>query len=230
MLICIVADQLIKVEKVQVLVGSQAWQEAALVADVGNRAQVAVISLAASAISPKLTHKKWPFLIQMTSNSTKEMESVAAIVQSYNWRKVIVVYEDDTYGDPGTLAVLSQALIDKGSEIEYRLVLPPYSSLSDPQGFIGDELGTLLSKKSRVYIILKSSATMAKHLFGEAKRIGLMGIDSVWIITDSITSVLDSSEPSLVTSMGGAIGTKSYYSEETSSFKEISRNHEIRLS
>ncbi|XP_074362122.1 glutamate receptor 2.7-like [Apium graveolens] len=217
------ADQLIKVEKVQVLVvgGSQAWEEAALVADVGNRAQVAVTSLAASAISPKLTHVKWPFLIQMTSNSSKEMESVAAIVHSYNWRKVIVIYEDDTYGDPGTLAVLSQALIDKGSEIEYRLVLPPYSSLSDPQGFIGDEVVELLSKKSRVYILLKSSVTMAKHLFREAKRIGLMGTDSVWIITDSITSVLDSSEPSFVMSMGGAIGTRSYYSEETSSFKEL---------
>ncbi|KAK1382201.1 Glutamate receptor [Heracleum sosnowskyi] len=215
------ADQLIKVEKVQVLVGSQPWQETSLVADIGNRAQVVVISLAAPAISPKLTHVRWPFLIQMTSNSSKEMESVAAIVHSYNWKKVVVIYEDDTFGDPGTLAVLSEALLDKGSEIEYRLVLPPHSSLSDPQGFIGDEVVKLLSKKSRVYIILKSSVTMAKLLFREAKRIGLMGADSVWIITESITSVLDSSDPSFVTSMGGAIGTKSYYSEETSSFKEL---------
>ncbi|KAK1387309.1 hypothetical protein POM88_015487 [Heracleum sosnowskyi] len=51
-----VADHLIKVEKVQVLIGSQAWQEAAIVADVGNRAQVPVISHAASLVSPKLTH------------------------------------------------------------------------------------------------------------------------------------------------------------------------------
>lgn len=145
---------MIKAEKVQVLIVSLAWQEAAIVADVGNRAQVAVVSLAASDNSPTLTHLRWPFLIKMDSNSSREMESVAAIVHSYDWKKVVVIYEDDAYGDPGTLAVLSQALNDMGSEIEHRLVLPPYSSLSDPRGFIGDEVVKLLSKKSRVYIVL----------------------------------------------------------------------------
>ncbi|WOG88184.1 hypothetical protein DCAR_0207418 [Daucus carota subsp. sativus] len=204
------ADQLIKAEKVQVLIVSLAWQEAAIVADVGNRAQVAVVSLAASDNSPTLTHLRWPFLIKMDSNSSREMESVAAIVHSYDWKKVVVIYEDDAYGDPGTLAVLSQALNDMGSEIEHRLVLPPYSSLSDPRGFIGDEVVKLLSKKSRVYIVLILT-----------KRIGLMGRDSVWIVTDSITSVLDSGDPSFVTSMEGAIGTRAYYSEETSSFMDF---------
>ncbi|KAL8090792.1 glutamate receptor 2.7-like isoform X2 [Apium graveolens] len=214
------ADQLIKVEKVQVLIGSQAWQEAAIVADVGNRAQVPVISLAASSVSPKLTHVRWPFLVQMASNSSKEMESVAAIVHSYNWKKVVVIYEDDAYGDPGALALLSKALVDKGSDIEYCSVLPLYTSLSDPQGFIGDEVAKLLSRKSRVFIILQSSLIMAKHLVKEARRIGLMERDSVWIVTDSITSVLES-DPFFVKSMEGAIGTKPYYSEETSSFMEL---------
>ncbi|KAK1382200.1 Glutamate receptor [Heracleum sosnowskyi] len=217
----IAADQLIKVEKVQVLIGSQAWQEAAIVADVGNRAQVPVISLAASSVSPKLTHVRWPFLVQMASNSSKEMESVASIVHSYSWKKVVVIYEDGAYGDPGALVLLSKALIEKGSHVEYCLVLPSYTSLSDPQGFIGDEVVKLLSRKSRVFIFLQSSLLMAKHLVREARRIGLMERDSVWIVTDSITSVLDSSDPLFVTSMEGAIGTKSYYSKETSSFMEL---------
>ncbi|XP_017232892.1 glutamate receptor 2.8-like isoform X2 [Daucus carota subsp. sativus] len=215
------ADELIKVEKVQVLVGSPAWQEAAIVADVGNRAQVAVISLAASSVSPKLAHVRWPFLVQMAGNSLKEMESVAAIVHSYSWRKVIVIYEDDAYGDPGALALLSKALVDKGSDIEYRLVLPSYTSLSDPQGFIGDQVAKLSSRKSRVFIILQSSLIIAKHLLTEARKIGLMGMDSVWIVTDSITSVMDYNDYSFVASMEGAIGTKSYYSEETSIFMEL---------
>ncbi|XP_074357247.1 glutamate receptor 2.5-like [Apium graveolens] len=215
------ADRLIKDEKARVLIVSHTWQEAAIVADVGNRAQVPVVSLASSDISPTLTHLRWPFLIQLAGNSSKEMESVAAIVHSYDWRKVVVIYEDDAYGDPGSLAVLSKALNDKGSEIEYGLVLPPHYTLSDPRGFISDEVVKLLSTKSRVFIVLKLSVTLAKHLFREAKRIGLMGGDSVWIITDSITSVLDSSEPSFVSSMEGAIGTKSYYSEETSRFMEF---------
>lgn len=55
-----------------------------------------------------------------------------------------------------------------------------------------------------------------------------MGRHSVWIVIDSITSVLDSSDPFLVTSMEGAIGTKSYYSEETNNFIELrAQFHEI---
>ncbi|KAL8090790.1 hypothetical protein AgCh_040019 [Apium graveolens] len=214
------ADQLIRVERVQVLIISLAWQEASVVANVGNRAKVAVIPLGPSAISPTLAHVRWPFVIQMASNSSNEMESVAAIVHSYNWRKVVVIYEEDTYGDPGTLAVLSQALQQKGSEIEYSLVLPPYFSLSDPQ-FIDNQVAKLQSRNSRVYIMLISSVRMAKHLFREAKRTGLMGRDSVWIVTDSITSVLDSRDFSFMKFMKGAIGTKTYYSEKTSSFKEL---------
>lgn len=97
---------------------------------------MAVISLAASSVSPRLTHIRWPFLVQMASNSFNEMESVAAIVHSYMWRRVVVIYEDDGYGDPGALALLSKALTDKGSDIEYRLVLPPYTSLSDRSGVV----------------------------------------------------------------------------------------------
>lgn len=92
MFMCIAAHELIEAEKVLVLIGSHAWR---LVVNVGNRAQVAVISLGASAISPTLAHVRWPFLIDMASNSSKEMKCVAAIVYSYNWRKVLVIYEDD---------------------------------------------------------------------------------------------------------------------------------------
>lgn len=93
---------------------------------------MAVISLAASSVSPKLTHVRWPTPVQMASNSSKEMESVASIVHSYSWKKVVVIYEDEAYGDPGASTLLSKALTYKGSEVEYCLALPSYNSLSDP--------------------------------------------------------------------------------------------------
>ncbi|KAL6333651.1 hypothetical protein AAG906_028836 [Vitis piasezkii] len=157
--------ELIKEKKVQVIVGMDTWQQAALAAEIGNQAQVPVLSLAASA----------------------------------SVRPVIAIYEDDAYGgNAEMLTILSEALQGVGSEIEYHLSLPPISSLSDPRGAVHQELLKLLSTQSRVFIVLQSSLPMAIHLFQEARRMDFMGKDSAWIITDSISSFLDSMDTSVI--------------------------------
>ncbi|KAA8515183.1 hypothetical protein F0562_018362 [Nyssa sinensis] len=216
------ADELIKENQVQVVVGMETWQEATLVADVGNQAEVPVLSFAAAAISPSLTQIRWPFLMQIATNGSEQMSCITAIVHSYNWRRVIVIYEDDTYGgDSGMLALLSEGLQSVGAEIEYRLVFPPFSSLSDPKGFVQKEVAKLLDRKSRVFIVLQSSLKLATHLFKEAKQVRLMGRDSVWIITDTVSSLLESAKTSVTSSMQGVLGIESYYSEESPSYLDF---------
>nr|POF21991.1 glutamate receptor 2.7 [Quercus suber] len=217
------ADELIKEKKVQVFIGMNKWEEAALVAGIGNKANVPVLSFAAPAITSQIMQHRWPFLIQMANNDSAQIKCIAEIVRAYKWKKVIAIYEDDAYGsDSGMLGLLSEALQEVDSEIEYHLVLPPVSSLPNAGGFVLDELLKLqLTAQSRVFIVLQSSIPMVSHLFREAKKVGLVGRESAWIIPESVASVLDSVNNSVISSMEGALGIKTYYSNSSNSYKDF---------
>ena len=214
----VVAEEMIREKKVKVIIGMHTWQEAALVADIGSQALVPVVSFAAPAINPPLMQLRWPFLIQMAKIGSEQIKCIANIVHAYNWKRVVVIYEDEAFGgDSGKLALSTEALQHVGSEIEYRLVLPPFSSMSDPGWIVHEELVKLMKTQLRNFIVLESSLEMAIHLFREAKDMGLVRSDSTWIIPNSITSLLDSVNNSVISSMEGAIGIKTHYSEEVTS-------------
>uniref|UniRef100_A0A2N9G5T9 Glutamate receptor n=1 Tax=Fagus sylvatica TaxID=28930 RepID=A0A2N9G5T9_FAGSY len=212
------AEEMIREKKVKVIIGMHTWQEAALVADIGGQAHVPVISFAAPAITPPLMPLRWPFLIQMAKNGSEQIKCIADIVHAHNWKRVIAIYEDEAFGgDSGKILLLSEALQHVGSEIEYRLVLPPFSALSDPEGVVHEELVKLLNTQSRVFIVLESSLAMMTHLFREAKKMRSVWSELAWIIPESVTSLLDSMNNSVIASMEGALGIKTYHSEEGSS-------------
>ncbi|GMY37684.1 glutamate receptor 2.7-like [Fagus crenata] len=217
------AEQLIKEKKVNAIIGMHSWQEAALVADVGNRTQVPILSFAAPAIPSPMIQLRWPFLIRMANDGSAQVKCIADIVLACNWRRVIVIYEEDAYGgDSGMSALLAEALQNIGVDIDYRLLLPPFLSYSEE--LIHKELVKLeKSTPCRVFIVLKSSLRMVTNLFREAKKVGLVGGESeaAWIIPDSITNLLDSVDKSVISSMEGTIGIKTHYSNSTDSYKEF---------
>ncbi|KAB5560666.1 hypothetical protein DKX38_005623 [Salix brachista] len=216
------AEKLIEEDEVEVIIGMERWEEAALVADIGSQAKVPVISFSAPAITPPLASSRWPFLIRMAPSDSNQIRCIAEVVRSYNWRRVVTVYEDYAYGgDAGMLALLSKALQDVGSEIEYKLSLPPFSLISDPKDVVQKELAKLHSEKiqSRVFIVLQSSLPMVIHLFREAKEMGFVGKEMVWILTDTVTDLLDTVNTSVIHSMEGALGIKNYYSDNTTFYQ-----------
>ncbi|WOG89774.1 hypothetical protein DCAR_0209013 [Daucus carota subsp. sativus] len=220
------AEELLK-ENVQAIIGMETWEQAALVADVANKAEVPVVSFSSAAIKKPFASLLWPFLLQMNTNINEQIRCIAAIVHSFNWHRVIPIYEADVYGgDSGIYAALTEALQRFGVDIEYHLVLPPSSLLSDESKFIQEEVAKLLSKQSRVFIVLQASVSMAIGLFKEAKEVGLVGKDSVWIMTEGITSLLDSFDTSVISSMEGALGIKTYISEDNSPFVQF--RHQFR--
>ncbi|KAJ6707135.1 GLUTAMATE RECEPTOR [Salix viminalis] len=212
------AKELIKEKKVKVIIGMDKWEEAALVANIGNQYRIPILSFATPAITPPLTTLRWPFLMRMASDGSEQMRCIAALVGCYNWRKVVVVYEDNVYGgESGNLALLSEDLREVGAEIAYHLVLPPFSLSTDLKDVVHHELIKLQKDtESRVFIVLQSSLPMLTYLFREAKNMGLVGRDTAWILSNSITSFLDSMNNSVISSMEGALGIQTYYSSSSS--------------
>jgi ionotropic glutamate receptor len=218
----IAAEEMINVQKVQVIIGMHTWPEAAIVAEMGSKAQVPVISFAAPIITPPLMKARWPFLVRLANNGTAYINCIAEIVQAYSWKRVVVIYEDDGYGgDYGMLSLLAEALQDVDSMIERRLALPPISSLHDPDELVSEEMLKLKQTQSRVFIVLQSSLEMAIHVFKEASKVGLVDTESVWIIPESITNLLDSVNKSAIFYMEGALGIKNYYSERSKEYQEF---------
>ncbi|CAK9148182.1 unnamed protein product [Ilex paraguariensis] len=216
------AEELLKENNVEAIIGMETWEKAVLVADVGNRAQVPIISFASASIKQPIMPPHLPFLVQMATNVTEQIICITEIIRSFNWRKVIVIYEANYYGtDFGMFVALSNSLKDHGVEIEYRLILPSFSSLSDPKGFVSENVAELLSKQSMVFIVLQISSSMAAHLFRQAKQMRLIGRDSAWIIADPFASLLDSVNTSVISSMEGALGIKTYFVEDSRSFLDF---------
>ncbi|XP_055805951.1 glutamate receptor 2.9-like [Solanum dulcamara] len=216
------AEELVKQNHVKMIViGMQTWEETALIADIGKRHQVSIISFVTASYTPELVLLKWPFLVQMTTSSLDQINCTSSVVSSYQWRKVIVIYEDDMYSDSSMLAVLTETLRGHGVEVEHQLILPQFSSLSDPREVVRREVVKLLRKQSRVFIVLRSSVSTATHLFKEAKELGLMGRDSAWILADSLADLLDSVDTAFISSIQGALGIKNHYAEATKSFQDF---------
>nr|XP_029118700.1 glutamate receptor 2.2 [Elaeis guineensis] len=198
---CIALD-LLKNREVQTIIGPQKSSQAAFVSDLGNKSQVPIVTF--SATSPSLSSTRTPYLVRTTVNDSCQVNSIASIIKAYGWRKVVPVYEDTDYGR-GIMPYLMDALQGIDTRIPYHSIIP----LSATNDEIMEELRKLRRMQTRVFIVHMTSP-MASRLFPKAKVAGMMSEGYVWIMTDGLANVVDSLDPSIIDSMQGALGVKSY--------------------
>ena len=144
------------------------------------------------------------------------MKAVAAIIQSWKWRKVNIIYEDINPAVTGISPELIAAIQGVDAEINDLLPLSPFL----PYPSLSQKLESLKNESCRVFIV-HTSITLATKIFTEANNLGMMDKDYVWIATNDITSQIDSLNASIISSMQGVLGVKSYFSTTPKSYKDF---------
>ncbi|KAJ9179544.1 hypothetical protein P3X46_011320 [Hevea brasiliensis] len=193
---------LIKNAEVQAILGPVTSMQANFVVELGKKAQVPIISFSAS--SPFLTSIKSPYFFQATQNDKSQVKAICAIIQAFGWREAVPIYVDNLYG-VGFIPYLMEALQAVDTRVPYQSAISP--SANDDQ--IVRELYKLMTMQTRVFIV-HIFPSLGARLFIKAKEIGMMSEGYVWIMTDGMTNLLSSLDPSAIDSMQGALGVQPY--------------------
>ncbi|XP_038987991.1 glutamate receptor 2.7-like [Phoenix dactylifera] len=212
----------------EAVIATGTWPEVVTVADIGYKAGIPVLSLATTSPS---TLPPRPFPVRMSYPASVQLRCLAGVVKSYNWRRFIVIYEEDDYGSIGAMASQLSHALGVGSEVIDSIAFPPVDTFSDPTASVREELKRIRRHLSKVYIILRSSPSLAVHLFEEAKELGMMAKGHVWIANDDITTLLDSTlAPSFISSyMQGVVGIKTYFNETSDRYQDFSAEFRRRF-
>ncbi|OVA11506.1 Ionotropic glutamate receptor [Macleaya cordata] len=169
------------------IIGPQSSGIAHVISHVVNELHVPLLSFAAT--DPTLSALQYPYLIRMTQSDYFQMQAVADLVDYYEWREVIAIYVDDDYGRSG-ISALGDALSKKRSKISYKAAFSPGATRST----INDLLVDVNLMESRVYVV-HVNPDSGLTIFSVAENLRMMTSGYVWIATDWLPSVIDSSEP-----------------------------------
>ncbi|CAB4277407.1 unnamed protein product [Prunus armeniaca] len=214
------ARDLIDGQQVQAILGPHTWEETSLVVKVGSETHTPIVSFAEA--TPKWATELWPFLVHASHDRLKQMEAIADIVQSWEWHRVTVIYQDRDSLANEVLPHLSYALRQVGAEIGHLVALQPFASS------LIEELEKIQKDQCRVFVV-HLSVPLAAQLFEKAKEMKMMEKDYVWITTDPITSLVNSFNASSISSMQGIIGVKSYFPESGNQFQDFYHRFCIRF-
>ncbi|KAL9376089.1 hypothetical protein Peur_030209 [Populus x canadensis] len=197
------ALDLIKNVEVQAILGPTTSMQANFVIDLGEKAQVPIMSF--SATSPFLSSIKSTYFFRATLNDSTQVNAISALVQAFRWREAVPIYIDNEYGE-GIVPYLTDALRAVNARVSYRSVISP--SATDEQ--IIEELYKLMTMQTRVFIV-HMYGYLGTRLFAKAKEIGMMSEGCVWIMTDGLTAdLLSSPNPSVTATIQGVLGVQPY--------------------
>ncbi|KAM1079449.1 hypothetical protein ACFX2B_014006 [Malus domestica] len=197
------ALELIKDVEVQaIIIGPESSKEANFVVNLGDKAQVPVISFSTTSPSPATSQTSYFFRIAQDDSS--QVKAISSIFQAFGWSEAVLIYVDNEFGE-GVIPYLGNALQEVGARISYWSVIPPVVT----DDHIVSKLQHLMTMKTRVFIV-HMLPSLGSRVFAKAKEIGMMSEGYAWIMTDGMTNFFGSINSSAIDNMQGVLGLKTY--------------------
>lgn len=168
------------------IIGPQSSVVAHIISHVANELRVPLLSFAAT--DPTLTSLQFPFFVRTTQSDLYQMKAVAEIIDYYGWKEVIAIYVDDDYGRNG-VAALDDELAARRCRISFKEGINSGTQVN--RGEITSLLVKVALMQSRV-IVLHAQTDYGFMVFNVARYLGMTNNGYVWIVTDWLSSLLDS--------------------------------------
>ncbi|CAN4083601.1 unnamed protein product [Withania somnifera] len=169
------------------IVGPQSSVIAHVVSNIANELQVPLLSFAAT--DPSLSSLQYPFFVRTSPSDKFQMEAIAEMVDYYEWREVIAIYIDDDFGRNG-IAALADQLAKRRCSISYKAAMKPEATLDDAR----DVLVQVALRESRIMVV-HTYPSKGLEIFSMARYLGMIDHGYVWIATNWLSTVLDTSPP-----------------------------------
>ncbi|CAF2089716.1 unnamed protein product [Brassica napus] len=186
---------------VEVIIVGSSFLETKLLAELGEKARVPVVSLN-SPISSSLS--RYSHLIQAAHDSSSEAKGITAFVHEFGWNSVVLVYEDD---DDWRESI--QLMVDHFGENEVRVRSKVGFTSSSSDELMMDRLRKVKGLGMTVFVV-HLSELVATHLFQVAEKLGMMGEGFAWILTAKSMNSFHESTGDTREVMEGVVGFKSY--------------------
>nr|GMD24969.1 glutamate receptor 2.2-like [Ipomoea batatas] len=141
------------------------------VAELGTKSQIPIISLTPTPLSKPF--KPPPYFLQLTpNNENHQAQALAAICKHFQWRQVVILYEENENGNRFT-SLLNRALQRTHILTASIISIPSFAEESE----ISAELKRLMSMETRVFVV-HATAPLGSRLFVLAENLGMMSAAS----------------------------------------------------
>ena len=197
------AHALLEKNKIEAIIGGQTRMEAKFLAELGEEAEVPVISLSEPISSPALN--KYHFVVQITQDEISQFRGMAATFEAFNLREVILIYEETDIGRDVTYLI--DSFQEKKIFVKHKYAIAA-SSVTDEK--IIEELQKILTLKSTIFVVHVTQQVLVSQLFTSSKKLGMMSEGYAWFLTATTMHLLHSVDLTLIESMQGVVGLKSH--------------------
>ncbi|KAG9156585.1 hypothetical protein Leryth_006560 [Lithospermum erythrorhizon] len=168
------------------IIGPQTSEMAHVLSHLANELHVPMLSF--TALDPTLSPLQFPYFIQTAPSELFEMTAIADMISYFGYRKITAFFSEDGQSENG-IAALEDKLVERRCKISYKATI----SL-EPEG-IHDRIRKALIKVSQMesrVIVLHTYSQTGLIVLDEAKSLGMLGKEYVWIATAWLSTVVDS--------------------------------------